>query len=182
MKEESFPKNYSWEILKGLPGTGHIHQFPIGGRSFFREGYVVKVFSNNGNIWIGNFQGIRNNMGFSGVFSTPNPWIICIVAHEEGYLVDVNQPSDYQLIDAIGIRNVFTILDLGMLIFVTYTELVSYGSEGKIWETERFGNGEILVADVSKEGIHGTYWKPEINSYPEFYVNPITGECKLSDS
>jgi energy-converting hydrogenase Eha subunit G len=123
-----------------------------------------------------------SRIGFSGVFSTPNPWIICIVSHGEGYLVDVNHPSEYQEIDAIGITNVFPILELEMIIFITVINLVSYGPEGKTWETKRFGNGEILVTDANKRGISGTYWKPEINGYPEFYVNPVTGECKLFDS
>jgi hypothetical protein len=181
MKKSSFPKNYDWEILPGLPGIGEILQFPIDGHRSFQEGYVVKVILGDDKYWIGNFQGM-SSIGFSGVFSTQNPGVICIVAREEGYFVNVNQPSDYQEVDAIGIQNVFTILDLEMLIFVTYTELVSYGSEGKIWETERFGNGEIFVTVANKEEIRGTYWKPEINGYPEFYVNPITGECRLSDS
>jgi hypothetical protein len=181
MKTQNFPKNYGWEVLKGLPGTGEILQFPIGGPRSFQEGYVVKIILSDDKHWIGNFQGM-SRIGFSGVFSTLDPWIVCIVAREEGYLVDVNQPSNYQEVDAVGIQNVFTILDLGMLIFVTYTELVSYGSKGKVWETESFGNGEIFVTDVNKEGIYGKYWKPEINGYPEFYINPVTGECRLSDS
>ncbi len=154
MKESGFVAQYRADVLPGLPGEGHtILQFARPGQPTHREGLVVRVGAKDLRGWIGNFQ--RGPEGLDGVFSTPSPSVVCVVARGQGYLVPVGEPTRYLVVDAMPVREVRAIVVKGLLIFVDYVKLVAYGPSGFLWKTRRVSWDGIRLTGVTPECISG---------------------------
>jgi hypothetical protein len=88
----------SFEILDGLPTTGHIHNsFSHSGKGTHSEGLVVRFYPEGKKEWVGNF--ISGIGGWDGAVEIPWNQCVAVVSSGEGYIVD---PSEKKLIYTFG--------------------------------------------------------------------------------
>ncbi len=169
-----FATSYEAVVLPGLPGSGPaVRQFRGRHQRSHREGLVVEVRASNDQSWVGNFQfgdGKR-----SGLYATPSPDRLCVVAGGRGYFVPVTDPSAYEIVSAYPIEDVRSIPELGLLLFVSFTVVVAYGTAGQAWSAGRVSWDGISIRSVSCDGVHGTAWDSPGGREVGFFIDPRTG-------
>jgi hypothetical protein len=173
LQKHLYLENYSWEILPGFPEKTSILNFPPEERPFSEE-LVVKIMPINGIPWIGNFHGISKDY-LSGIFSTPQIDIVSIVVAGKGYMVDVHEPKNFTIVPVLPIVDVYIHLEAQIILFLSFTDIVSYGSIGFLWKARVSCDG-IRVTEKSKEYLYGFSWDTVKGSEVPFRINIKTGE------
>jgi len=168
-----FQQGYLVELLPGLPGAVSVAQFHRKGQRTFREGVVVRVTPTGGQAWVGNFQ--CGDGRLSGVYATPSPHAACVVAGGQGYVVPVQDPGAYQLVAAYPIGDVRSLLELGLILFADFTDIVAYDSRGCVWSTGRLSWDGLTITSVSPAGIVGKAWDAPAGREVSFVVDPRSG-------
>ena len=99
------------------------------------DSLLVEVTPYDGEPWQGAFlQGLG---GMSGLFATPLPTTLCVVARGQGYWVPVLTPRDFLEVSCIPVKSVFAVPGRSIVVFASYTELAAYGPSGMLWITEQ---------------------------------------------
>lgn len=146
-----FNTNYSVSTEVELP--------PAGGRvvAFGREGTNPNIGLDGGPLcmispaghepWMGNFRSELQSPGVvNGIFSTPSPEIVCVVAGGFGYWVDVFRQTKSD-IKCFPIRQVQIIEVPNLLVFADDTRLAAYDADGLKWRTDRLALDELFIVD-----------------------------------
>ena len=184
MAETPFEANYSVERYHG-PLSDSSYEFDIAETKTARPALSVesamvegafKVSLTTGTTWIGRFRGGAE--GTDGVFTTPNPDVVCIVVRGDGYWVPVHEPRSFEEVRAIPIKRVLPIGDPPALIFVTFTRLVAYGPRGLMWTTNDLSWDGLDILEAGSGRIRGTAWdSPGARKVP-FLVDARSGETQ----
>lgn len=177
MVEESFPTDFGFEVLNELasdnsrrlffPGAGH-----LGGR----DGLNIRVIPSDAEAWIGTFSfGRFGSKAVTGVFATPNPKKLCVVAKGQAYIVNVISPQDHECLSIIPVLDVRASLKHGLLIFANHTELLAMGSNGVAWRTGRLAWDSLRLTSMTDEILYGVFWDIQTESEQSFSVNLADG-------
>jgi len=165
---------YSCEILPGLPAVGLPPlAFARPPQAAHSEGLVLRVLPAVGQPWVGNFH--RGNEGTSGVFASPDPATVCIVARGQGYLVKTNTPSVFELVEADPIKQVLSVPARGLLLFVDYTTVAAYGVGGLVWRTARLSWDGVRITDAGPDSVSGLAWDAAAGKDTPFAIDTLTG-------
>jgi hypothetical protein len=94
-----------------------------------RDGVLAKVSPAEGKPWLGTFAfGQIAPKGASGIFTTPSPQRLCVVARGEGYIVSADAPTQWEPVRARPIMDVRPIRARGLIVFACFTA-AAYGLE-----------------------------------------------------
>lgn len=138
---------------------------------------MVEIHPGEGPPWLGIFAfGRLTARGVSGIFTTPDPQCLSVVAKGAGYLVRADDPSVWSLVQANPIIDVRPIPTWGILVFAEHTRLIAYGESGVKWRTKRLTWDDLMIAEVTDEFIRGEFWDVISKSTGEFRVSLATGE------
>lgn len=171
-----WPRHYEVDLLPGLPATGpEPVQLRATSHGVGREGLVVRVYSGSVS-WIGNFQ--RGDGKLTGIYATPSPDHVCVVASGRGYWLPALDPAAYQIVEAYPIRDVRSIPELGLLIFADYTDLVAYGVEGRRWVSQRVSWDGITILRADQHGVVGRAWDATQEQEVGFFVDARSGRVE----
>ncbi len=176
--DRTFPQSYECEWLLETQQTVLPHYYypgasPEGGR----DGVLIRVRPEGGQAWLGTFAfGIFTAKGISGIFTTPNPDRVCVVAAGEAYLVSVSAPTEWEAISILPIIDVRPIRAHGIIVFANFTELVAYGQTGIKWTTRRLTWDSLKITEVTDDLIKGEYWDILSEAMASFVVDLATGE------
>lgn len=168
-----FTANYQCEVMPGLPGGGPMPlQFHRQGQRTHSEGLVVRIIPGGGAPWIGNFQ--FGDGGVSGAYAAPSKDLVFVVAKGQGYLIWVNRPAEYQLVQSYPVKEVFPVLQ-HFIVFADFTKLSAYGPSGLVWITPRLSWDGLKITRVTSELIQGLAWDSPLEKEVEFFVDVKTG-------
>src|SRR5258707_9516838 len=176
--DRTFPQSYECEWLLETQQTVLPHYYypgasPEGGR----DGVLIRVRPEGGQAWVGTFAfGIFTVKGISGIFTTPNPDRVCVVAVGEAYLVSASAPTEWEAISILPIIDVRPIRAHGIIVFANFTELVAYGQTGIKWTTRRLTWDSLKITEVTDDLIKGEYWDILSEAMASFVVDLATGE------
>lgn len=137
---------------------------------------LLKVKPDGAEEWIGRFRGGAE--GLDGLFATPNPNAFCVVVKGQGYWVSAQEPSAFEVIRMVPVKQVFAVEDLSALIFVSYTRLSAYGPRGFMWITEDLSWDGLCILDVSEGKVRGTAWDSPADRDIPFSVDIATGKAE----
>src|SRR6266851_9638550 len=93
--DRTFSHFYECEQLAEMPGSLSLahYYYPGASREGGRDGIIVEVRPAHGQLWLGTFAfGQIAPKGPSGIFTTPDPDRLCVVARGEGYFVSASTP------------------------------------------------------------------------------------------
>src|SRR5262245_47392662 len=116
----SFPHSYECEQLLELPGSISLvrHWFSDTPSAQGKDGLLVLVCPKGGESWLGTFAfGQISSNGLSGLFATPDPETICVVARGAGYLVKANRPDVWEILNVKPVVEAHAVPAQGLLIF-----------------------------------------------------------------
>ena len=167
-----FEPRYLATVEPGLPGTGTVHQFSTGHRRNNPEGVVVRVNA-GGSEWVGNFEG--DDGGTFIACATPSPNHICVVSAGQAFVVNVNNPNDFEIVPISPVRQVLPMTDLQMLLLADDARIASYGPSGRLWRTGVLGSDELRI---NREGnlLTGEVWDAALGRVRQFRIDPASGE------
>ena len=180
--EESFERDFDCEQLQELPHDDTQTRFYYPGATTMggQDGLIVRVRPHEGGSWVGVFAfGKLLPKGKNGLYSWPDPKVLCVVSRGQGYTVQVDEPSKYQLLDVHPILGVFSIPGERIVVFSNYTELVAYGKSGIAWVSERLSGDGFTVNSVSDTHIEGGTWDPRMDRDVRFRVDLRNGHHEL---
>jgi hypothetical protein len=118
---------------------------------------------NDAEAWTGVFakKSDLSSKARTGVYTTPDPCQICVVAQGEAYVVDAFEPARFKVLPAAPVMEVHSVVERRLLIFVTPWELLAWGPDGMAWRTTRLAIDGIKVTEVTPEEIRGLSDHPD---------------------
>lgn len=141
-----------------------------------RDGVLIRVTPENGRAWLGTFAfGQLTTNGITGVFTTPNPDQVCVIAAGEGYIVSANKPTEWDQVRATPVIDVRPIHSHLIIVFANFTELVAYGPAGLKWRTRRLSWDSLKIHEVTDTSINGEFLDILSNAMEHFVVDLETG-------
>lgn len=154
--ELAFPAEYDVRVPMELPGRSPAIEFAGGGGS--RDGGVlVEVTGPSGDTWSGVVASAPPTVSaaHSGVYSTPAPGQLCVVARGEAYFIDAADPARYWRLEDAPIVDVRSVLDDGVLALATPWKVIGIDAQGVKWRTSRLAIDGIELGDFSDGWLRG---------------------------
>lgn len=109
---------------------------------------VVEVLPFDGERWIGQFAA-GGLGGVSGVFATPDPRQLCVVADGLTYLVRVDAAQHGALIAHHQVGQIEAVVDPDLLLLVRFIDIVAVGPDGVAWRSPRLAVDDLRVLSTS---------------------------------
>jgi len=178
-----FGVQYDARIVSATTGQAPLHQFqwkrvpPAAGTLVLEvpsDALLVEVTPYEGGPWRGAFlQGLD---GVSGLFATPSPTTLCVIARGAGYWVPVFSPTDFLEVRCNPVKSVFAVPHRSIVVFASYTELAAYGPSGMLWLTDRLSWDGLKITEVTAQHVRGLAWDSPANREVPFVVDVETGK------
>jgi hypothetical protein len=175
----AFPHDYAVEEFGDFPGTGALREpllyFPRPKSRAEHNGDWLKIKAKSGKTCVGVFAfgpGSR-----TAVMSTPEPNTVCVVSKGAGYLVNSEDPEQWEEVGVCPVTDFRPMLKNKLLVFSDFTRLAAYGKDGLVWRSPRVCWDELKITRVTNESIEGTGYDPTNSLKPEmqFTVDLKTG-------
>jgi hypothetical protein len=175
--DTTFPHSYECERLSETPRIALPHYYyPGASTQGGRDGVLAEIRPENGEPWLGTFAfGRIAPKGATGIFTTPSPHRLCVVAMGEGYIVSANASAAWEPVRATPIIDVRPIRAQGIIVFASFTELVAYGPTGIKWRTKRLTWDNLKITEVTDTLIRGEFFDIRSEATEGFVVDLATG-------
>jgi hypothetical protein len=175
--DTTFPHHYECQVLPESPRIEGPHfYYPGAYTQGGHDGHLVEIMPENGEPWLGTFAfGTIGSKGASGVFTTPSPHRLCVVATGAGYIVSASAPATWEPVRATPIIDVRPIFAQGLIVFASFTDLVAYGPTGIKWRTKRLSWDNLKITEVTNDFIKGEFWDIRSEGMERFLVDLTTG-------
>jgi hypothetical protein len=178
---EEFEHDYDVEELIETSGCDPQRYFyPGASLAGGKDGVMLKVVSKVSPPWIGVFSFGHATWDLTGVYATPCPAHVCVVARGSGYWVSALDPTKWEAIRALPITDVKSFVNRSLLIFADHTTLTAYDQNGCKWKTKSIsGASEIKITDIEKDALYGEFWMDWPARRETFYVELDTGRYEV---
>jgi hypothetical protein len=167
------------EQLAELPHGGKRYYYPGAMTEGGRDGVLVRITPFSRDAWVGVFAfGHYGKTGKSGIFTFPEPSVVCVVASGDGYLVTADDPTNWQQIAVYPICEVIPAPSKNLIIFASHTHMPAFGSAGVAWRSKRLAWSDMRITQVTPTHIEGETWDIRSEENIAFAVDIATGEHK----
>jgi hypothetical protein len=150
----SFPRTYEATILEELPGSGAVRHFPglPNDSAAGRDGLIVETRALDRHPWIGVFEFGSFGVPYSGIFGTPDPRRLIVVAQGRGFLVDTQRQSAKNLaVDPV--TTVVPIAEADVVLVADPFDIAAYDRQGLRWTTNRLSADGLTIVGASPSSV-----------------------------
>jgi hypothetical protein len=112
----------------------------------------------------------------TGVWSCPDPALVCAVAGGYGYMIDSGAPERWQQIGYRPVTEVRPIPEAGLLVFASFHSVEAWGPAGRLWRTARLSWEGVRLGEASAKELHGWGWEMRTDTEIKFVVDLATGK------
>jgi hypothetical protein len=112
----------------------------------------------------------------TGVWSCPDPAIVCALAGGYGYMIDSRAPEQWQQVGYRPVTEVRAIPEAGLLVFASFHSVEGWGPAGRLWKTARLSWEGVRLGEASATDLHGWGWDMRSDTEMEFVVELATGK------
>ncbi len=173
--ELAFAADYEVRVLEHLPATSTAIEFAREGR--VSDGAVlIEVVTPTGDVWSGVVAKAAKSLAaaHSGVYSTPAPDQVCVVARGDAYFIDARDPTRWSLLEDTPVVAVRSAPTDGLLVFATPWRVVGVDYAGVKWRTSRIAVDGIRLEDVANGQIRGVA-DPHDQESRKFFIELSSG-------
>jgi hypothetical protein len=93
--------------------------------------------------------------GASGVFTTPDPDVVCVAAAGAVYLVHADKPEWSTQLDMEPVRQIIQVPGVGVIVFVGDIMIEAHDGQRRVWITPRLGFDRLSGITVTGEALNG---------------------------
>jgi hypothetical protein len=176
--DTTFSHEYECEELAEMPQPEELpHYYYSGARARGgRDGLLIDLRPEGGARWLGTFAfGRIAPRGVSGIFATPNPKRVCVVAKGAGYLVSTSEPTCWEPVSAVPVIDVRPVKTRGIIVFASFIDIVAYGAAGIQWRTQRLTWEDMRITEITDDSITGEFWDFRSEATGRFVVDLASG-------
>ncbi len=102
--------------------------------------------------------GFRDPAAPTGVWSAPDPKVLCAVSGGYAYLIDTTAPERFTMIAYRPVMAVVPAASVGLLLFVGHHSILAWDGNGQAWESDKLSDEGITVEAVDNSFLHGRAW------------------------
>ena len=155
IEDARFAHAYSYTLLHERPGGPVLTYYYPGARTDGgRDGLLIRFLPAGMRSWIGVFAWDTIPGGASRVYTHPDARCTCVVARGVGYIVRVDEPTEWTTVEAHPIFDALALPDHGLIVFATFVELIAYGAAGPVWQTKRLALDELYLTGADGTNIY----------------------------
>ena len=177
--DNTFSTSYECTTLDSWLSTGITAYCYPGGLVGCRvDGLYFKItpYSDAHEPWVGSFAwGELSPNALTGVYSHPSAIHLLVIAKGEAYIVNTENPLQYQHLNIMPVMGMVPVPDLGLIILYDFTRLEGYNAKGEYWHTPSLSWDGLRNVRYNGTSILGEGWDSPNNTWVQFCVNPIDG-------
>lgn len=177
--DHSFAAEWMAEILAARPLIlpRHHYVYPAAVEEVERGALEVMVRPAAGESFMATCAlGFASSAVPTGVWSCPDPAMLCAISGGYAYVIDTRAPQQFQ---RVGYRPVTEVLPLpaaGLLLFASFHSVEAWGSGGRQWQTRRLSWEGLRLGAATGETLTGWGWDLRSDTEMEFVIDLRTGE------
>lgn len=152
------------------------YSYPGAVRNSWVPGISVKVSPASGEEWVGNF--LRGNESPNGIdlcCAHPDGKRLIVVSKGTGYVVSVDDPSQWEEVPLRPILGYAFDADSRTLAMIDYTRVIGVGKEGYIWKTPSLSWDGLKDVEVRNGFLIGKGWNAATSEFVAFEVSLSDG-------
>jgi len=111
----------------------------------------------------------------TGLWTCPNPHVLCAVAGGYGYVIDSRAPEQGRQIDYRPVTEVRPIPEAGLIVFVSFHTAEAWDAHGRRWQTRKLSWEGIRLGDATATHLRGWGWELQTDREVEFVIDLATG-------
>lgn len=176
----TFAHEWSAEILPERP-------FKLPRRWFFYPRYAEEVErgalevmvrpADSAEPFLGTFAlGFSDPLAPSGLWSCPDPQMLCAVSGGYAFLVNTLRPEEFAQVEFRPVLEVRALPEPQLLLFAGHYALAAWGPNGKAWETARLSSEGVQITGVEGWRLRGVGWDMMTDRDVPFSVDLETGK------
>jgi hypothetical protein len=145
------------------------------------DGLWLRVQAKSGKAWIGVFAfGYNSPPAFSRILSSPDSESMCVVSFGSAYIVDAEQPDEWEQLPISPVLDVRPVFKQKLLLFADFIRLVAYGTKFA-WRSPRVCWDGLKITNVTSDVVEGTGYDPTnaVTHESRFVVDLKTGHSLL---
>jgi hypothetical protein len=176
--DRSFPAEWTVEVLAARPMILPRRHFvyPVEVEEVERGALEVMVWPMEGEPFLATCAlGFASPAVPTGVWSCPDPALVCAVAGGYGYMIDSRAPERWQQLAYRPVTQVRPLPEAGLLIFVSFHAIEAWGTGGRLWQTARLSWEGVRLGDATVTELRGWGWDMRTDTEIEFVVDLATG-------
>jgi hypothetical protein len=112
----------------------------------------------------------------TGVWSCPDPAMVCAVAGGYTYMIDSRAPQRWQQVGYRPVTEVRPIAEAGLLVFVSFHSVEAWAAAGRMWQTSRLSWEGVRLGEATAKELRGWGWDMRTDTEMEFVVDLETGK------
>ncbi len=111
----------------------------------------------------------------TGVWSCPDPAMLCAVAGGYAYMIDTRDPKNWQQVGYRPVTEVRPLTDAGLLVFASFHSIEAWGATGRLWQSAKLSWEGVRLGEAAAGQLHGWGWDMRTDREMEFAVDLATG-------
>jgi hypothetical protein len=175
----TFAHEWAAEILPVRPLILPRRQFvyPRHAEEVERGALEVVVRPTGGEPFLGTFAlGFSDQAAPTGVWSCPDPKWLCAVSGGYAYVVNTEQPEQFEQIEYRPVLEVRALPEQKLLLFAGHHALLAWGAKRKAWQTGHLSWEGVQITAVEGRWLNGVGWDMRTDKDVPFRVDLETGE------
>ena len=112
----------------------------------------------------------------TGVWSCPDPAMLCGIAGGYAYMIDTRAPEQFQQVSYRPVTEVRPLPQSGLLLFASFHSVEAWGREGRRWQTGRLTWEGLRLGAASGATLPGGGGDMPTDTELEFSIDLRTGE------
>ena len=180
----TFPHNWTAEILAARPLILPKRQFvyPKQAEEVERGAMEVLVRPASAEPFLATCAlGFADPAAPSGVWSCPHPDWLCAVSGGYAYLIDTTAPERFAQVEYRPVLEVRALVEQRLLLFVGHHSMLSWGVDGKAWQTGRLSSEGVTITDIEADVLRGVGWDLRSDADVPFAIDIQTGERRTGE-
>ena len=111
----------------------------------------------------------------TGVWTCPDPALVCAVAGGYAYMIDSRAPERWQQLGYRPVTEIHPIPAAGLLVFVSFHSVEAWGAAGRMWQSARLSWEGVRLGEATAKELRGWGWDMRTDREMEFAIDLATG-------
>lgn len=112
----------------------------------------------------------------TGVWTCPDPAMLCGVAGGYAYMIDTRAPERFQQVGYRPVTEVRPLVEAGLLVFASFHSIEAWGAGGRLWQTARLSWEGVRLGETCATELKGWGWDMRSDREVPFTVDLATGK------